>query len=151
MNVFTAMGTSLRGTLAVGMLLLPALTGVAQAQRRQTQTAHVPDAVGSGVAPLVGRLAASQHVHLAISLPLRNQADLENFLADLYDQRSPNFRRYLSVQEFADKFGPSSEDYAALQKSRQTMACESLTRLRTAWCSISRLRPLLSRARSTYR
>ena len=116
MNVFTAMGTSLRGTLAVGMLLLPALTGVAQAQRHQAQTAHVPDAVASGVAPLVGRLAASQHVHLAISLPLRNQADLENFLADLYDPRSQKFRHYLSVQEFAEKYGPSDEDYAGLQK-----------------------------------
>ncbi|MGH9495401.1 MAG: S53 family peptidase [Candidatus Sulfotelmatobacter sp.] len=110
------MGSSLRLCFAVGMFLLPALTGVANAQRRQAQTVHVPEAVASGVAPQVGRLAASQHVHLAISLPLRNQADLDTFIADLYDPRSPNFRHYLSMQEFAERFGPSQEDYAALQK-----------------------------------
>lgn len=83
--------------------------------QRAALTSHVPDEVASGVAPLVGRMPAAQRVSLAISLPLKNQAELEKFLADLYDPQSPNFRHYLSVEEFAQRFGPAEEDYAALQ------------------------------------
>jgi subtilase family serine protease len=90
------------------------VTGLAHAQRAAL-TSHVPEEVSSGVAPLVGRVPASQRVSLTISLPLKNQAELEKFLADLYDSRSPNFRHYLSVEEFAERFGPAEEDYAALQ------------------------------------
>jgi subtilase family serine protease len=114
-----AIGGSLRVSLAIGIFFLPAMTGTAHAQRRAPMTTHVPDEVSSGLAPLVGRLPANQRVSLAISLPLKNQTELESFLADLYDPRSPNFRHYLSVEEFAEKFGPSEEDYAALQRFAQ--------------------------------
>lgn len=107
---------SLSLNLAFWIFLLSAMTGIAHAQRRSTMTTHVREEVSSGVAPQVGRMPATQHVHLAISLPLHDQAGLESFLADLYDPRSPNFRRYLSVEEFTERFGPSEEDYAALQK-----------------------------------
>ncbi|HEY1676199.1 MAG TPA: S53 family peptidase [Candidatus Sulfotelmatobacter sp.] len=109
----------LRLSLAIGSFFLPAMTGLAHAQRRAAMTAHVPDEVSSGIAPLVGRLPANQRVSLAISLPLKNQGELEAFLADLYDPHSPNFRHYLSVEEFAERFGPSEEDYAALQRFAQ--------------------------------
>jgi subtilase family serine protease len=83
-------------------------------------TTHVPDAVSSGVAALVGRLPSAQHLTLAISLPLRNQAELDDLLRDIYDPQSPNFRHYLSVQEFTNRFGPSEADYAAVLSFAQT-------------------------------
>jgi subtilase family serine protease len=98
--------------LCVSTILFATLA--AQAERRAAMTAHVPDAVSSGVAALVGHLPLAQHVSLAISLPLRNQAELDDLLRDIYDPQSANFRHYLSVQEFTDRFGPSEADYAAV-------------------------------------
>ena len=86
----------------------------AQAQQ-PAMTAHVPDAVSSGIAPLVGHLSGSQRLSLAISLPLRNQAELDDLLERLYDPQNANYHKYLSVEEFTEKFGPSEADYAALQ------------------------------------
>ena len=86
---------------------------MAQAQQR-IQTTHVPEAVSTGVAPLVGHLPSEQRLSLAISLPLRNETELDSLLNELYDPQSPNFHDYLSVQEFTRRFGPSESDYAAV-------------------------------------
>ncbi len=86
-----------------------------QAEQRATMTTHVPAAVASGVAPLVGHLPGTQRLSLALSLPLRNQAELDDLLQQLYDPQSSNFHHYLSVQEFTVRFGPSEADYAAVQ------------------------------------
>jgi len=85
------------------------------AEPRPTMTSHVPEAVASGVAPLVGHVAGEQRLSLAISLPLPNEAALDEQLREIYDPQSPNFHRYLSVQEFTSQFGPSASDYAALR------------------------------------
>jgi autotransporter-associated beta strand protein len=53
-------------------------------------------------------------LRLAIGLPLRNQAKLDQLLQDLYDPASPNFRRYLEADEFAGRFGPTPQDYQAV-------------------------------------
>jgi len=94
-------------------------TFAAQAEQRPTMTTHVPDAVLSGVAPLVGHLPSTQRLSLAISLPLRNQAELDDLLQQLYDPQSPSFHKYLSVQEFTSRFGPAEADYAAVQSFAQ--------------------------------
>jgi len=75
---------------------------------------HVNPAVAKGRAKLVGLLPPAQHLHLAIQLPLRNQDDLNGFLQRLYDPKSPDFRKYLSVEEFTEKYGPTKEDYQAV-------------------------------------
>ncbi|HEV2470869.1 MAG TPA: S53 family peptidase [Candidatus Sulfotelmatobacter sp.] len=85
------------------------------AAQRPTMTTHVPEAVSSGVAPMVGYLPADQRISLAVSLPLRNQDELERLLEDIYDRHSPNFHHYLSVKEFTERYGPTESDYAALQ------------------------------------
>ena len=89
------------------------MAAAAQAAQRP-MTSHVPEAVSTGQAQLVGDLSASQRLSLAISLPLRNEADLDNLLQQIYDPQSPGFHHYLSVKEFTAKFGPSASDYAAL-------------------------------------
>ena len=88
----------------------------AQAEQRPTLTTHVPDAVARGVAPLVGHVRSSQRVSLAISLPLRNQAELDDLLRQLYDPQSPLYHKYLSVKDFTERFGPTEADYAAVQQ-----------------------------------
>jgi subtilase family serine protease len=86
---------------------------VAQAEQRPTMTTHVPQAVTSGMAPLVAHVPATQHLSLAISLPPRNQSELDDLFQSIYDPQSPSYHKYLSVQEFTERFGPTEADYAA--------------------------------------
>jgi kumamolisin len=55
-------------------------------------------------------------MRIVLTLPLRNQAALDNFLRDLYDPTSRSFRQFLSVEEFAASFGPSQEDYDSMRR-----------------------------------
>jgi kumamolisin len=50
-------------------------------------------------------------MRLVLVLPLRNQAELDNLLQELYDPSSLSYRHFLTVEEFTDRFGPSTEDY----------------------------------------
>lgn len=93
------------------LLCVPAL---AQVEPRAAMAAHVPEAVSNGLAPLVGHVPATQRLSLAISLPLRNPAELDDLLQRIYDPQSPNFHQYLSVSEFTERFGPMPADHAAL-------------------------------------
>ena len=77
-------------------------------------TSHIPEAVSSGRAALVGHLPSTQRLSLAVSLPLRNEADLDDLLQRLYDPQSSSYHQYLSVEEFTDRFGPAEADYAAV-------------------------------------
>jgi subtilase family serine protease len=69
---------------------------------------------------MVGRLPGDRRLSLAFSLPPSNQNDLEDFLARLYDPQSPDFHKYLSVHEFAERFGPSEADFAAVSEFART-------------------------------
>lgn len=89
-------------------------TATAQAEQRPTLTSHVPTAVSSGVAPLIGYLPSAQRLSLAISLPLRNEAELDDLLQGIYDPQSASYHHYLSVAEFTGRFGPAEADYAAV-------------------------------------
>jgi subtilase family serine protease len=76
----------------------------------------LPGHVPAGISQLQtnGALDSSQRLDLAIGLPLRNQAQLTNFLDQLYDPASPNWHRFLTVKQFIEKFGPTASDYEAL-------------------------------------
>jgi subtilase family serine protease len=100
--------------LSVAALML--VTSSALAESHLTMTRHVPQAVASGKARLVGQLSATQRLSLAISLPLRNENGLDALLNQIYDSQSPNYRHYLSVQEFTERFGPAAADYEALRQ-----------------------------------
>ena len=93
------------------MLSLLLLTP-AWAVERQLLTGHIPSATARLQA--VGRLPGSSRLNLAIGLPLRNQEALTTLLEQLYDPASPQYRHYLTPEQFAEKFGPAKEDYAAL-------------------------------------
>jgi subtilase family serine protease len=96
----------------VAMTLIASFTGQAQAQSMLTR--HVRDVTLNGQAPSVGRLPANKVMRLVLVLPLRHQPELENFLQELYDPSSPSYRRFLTVEEFTARFGPSQEDYDAV-------------------------------------
>jgi subtilase family serine protease len=97
-------------------IVLFAAAGVARAQGVPDRVAlpgHVPSVVPRLTAQ--GRLPATNRLALALGLPLRNVGDLERLLVDLYDPASPQFRRFLTPQEFTARFGPTEEEYARVQ------------------------------------
>ena len=96
--------------VAIALVSIVALDSQAQ----YMSTHHVREAVRSGQAQPVGRLPGSQVMTLNIVLPLRDQAGLTRFLEELYDPHSFNYRQYLTVSEFTERFGPSQEDYDAV-------------------------------------
>ena len=49
-----------------------------------------------------------------MGLPLRNHAELEHLLHDLYDPANPAFRKYLTPSQFAERFAPTERDYQAV-------------------------------------
>ena len=93
--------------LAAGFATQPA-----RAKDRQPLPEAMP-AKASGLAA-TGRLAATDHLNLAISLPLRQKQALARFLNELYDPASANYRRFLTPEQFAQRFGPAKEDYKVL-------------------------------------
>ena len=111
MKIFPAILTSQRSVLAVAIFLSAAALTAAP---RAPLTTHVPEVVSNGQAERLANLDPGQHLSLAISLPLRNEPDLDSFLDQLYDPQSASYQHYLSVAEFADRFGPSLSDHQAV-------------------------------------
>ncbi len=88
----------------------------AEAVDRQMLRGHVPAAVAKLNLQPVGRLSATNRLYLAIGLPLRNTNALNKLLQDMYDPSSPQFRHYLTPEQFTERFGPATEDYEALKR-----------------------------------
>lgn len=59
----------------------------------------------------VGRLPADRQLRLVLGLSLRNREELSRLLQELYDPASTNYHQYLSPESFAERFGPTKEDY----------------------------------------
>jgi kumamolisin len=94
--------------VAVGL----AVTTASQAQ--SVLTRHVREVASTGEARAIAQLPADQTMNLDIVLPLRNQAELESLLSDIYDPNSGLYRHFLTVPEFTARFGPSQADYDAV-------------------------------------
>jgi kumamolisin len=99
--------------LSIGSLVS---AGFVQARAETLETRHVRAASVNGQAKLVGRLPLNQIMQLDVVLPVRDQAGLDNFLADLYSSTVPNYRHFLTPAEFTARFGPTQEHYDAVVK-----------------------------------
>jgi subtilase family serine protease len=86
--------------------------GICQAQTVMTH--HVRQATQDGTARLIGNLASTQPLHLVITLPLRNQDELDQLIKNLYDPTSPSFHQFLTVEQFTEEFGPTQAQYDAV-------------------------------------
>src|SRR5271163_3093591 len=97
--------------LSLAMLLF-VFSSVSHAQNMPTR--HVRQDVVSGRAQFLNRLPASQSMRLDVVLALRNPAELESFLHELYEPSSTSYRHFLTVAEFTARFGPTQADYDAV-------------------------------------
>ena len=98
--------------MSVGLTVFCAFTTHAQTTVRQRLHGHIPEAV-SYLQP-IGRFPGTNRLNLAIGLPLRNQEALDNLLQQIYDPASPNYRQYLTPEQFTEQFGPTEQDYQAV-------------------------------------
>jgi len=106
-------------------VFVPFSAGAAQAQNRLRSTiddsntyvlkGNTRPAVASGLAQDVGAASASQllpNMSLHFSLTAPQQADLTQLLAAQQNRRSPQYRKFLTPEEYADRFGLSMADVA---------------------------------------
>ncbi len=107
------------------------MTAVCQAQTFLTH--HVRPATINGQASFIAPLPANQTMNLVVTLPLRNEAGLENFLQEVYDPNSSSYHQFLTVDQFTAQYGPTQDDYntviAYLQEHGFTVTGTSLNRL----------------------
>jgi len=88
--------------------------GVMEGRAQTLMTRQVREVTLNGQAKLLGRLPATQIMQLDVVLPLRDQAGLDAFLAELQNRNSPDYRHYLTPAEFTARFGPAQQDYDAV-------------------------------------
>ena len=81
------------------------------AAERRVLPDHVPPAVARLNLQPTGQLPATKSLRLAIGLPLRNGAALDGLLQQLYDPASPNYHKFLTLEQFTEQFGPTEQDY----------------------------------------
>ena len=81
-------------------------------QRQEITQTSIPQAVAHLTA--LGPKNPTDRLTLAINLPLRNVAELNQLLHDLYDPASPMYRQWRTPAQLADQFGGTEADYAAV-------------------------------------
>ena len=70
---------------------------------------HIPPAVAQAQA--VAALDSSRMLSLALTLPLRHQAELADLLRGLADPADARYGQFLTPQQFQDRFSPTQADY----------------------------------------
>lgn len=75
---------------------------------------EVPPAIARLQLRPICPLPATNRLDLAISLPLRDQAALDGLLSEIYNPASTNYHHYLTPEQFAERFGPTEQDYQSL-------------------------------------
>ena len=95
--------------LFTSVLAFPASAFAAQSVQL---AGHLPPILAS--AQRLDRIAGGESVSLALVLPLRNQDRLADLLHRLYTPGDLLYGQYLTSDEFAQQFGPTQSDYAAV-------------------------------------
>ena len=105
-----------RNLATVGLLALLFATASAPGANATADRVMLYGHVPSAVAALTpkGRVPATNQLALAIGVPLRNEAALDDLLQALYDPQSASFHKFLTLQEFTVRFGPTEQDYEAV-------------------------------------
>jgi kumamolisin len=62
----------------------------------------------------IGNTDATQSLAMELHLKLRNEAELDRFLADVQNPQSPQYRKFLKPGEFDQKYGPLQSDLDAI-------------------------------------
>src|SRR5580698_7080886 len=101
-----------RGKLcALPLAIMMAVGASGAANAAQFYTHHVRAAVAQATAREVGALPSTKLMAIDVVLPVRDQASLDQFVANVSNPASLQYRQYVTPQEFTERFGPSQSDY----------------------------------------
>lgn len=92
-------------------------TEPANSADRVALTGHVLPAL-SVAQPVLSTMAAplaAEPLTLTVVLRRSDTAGFEEYLQDVYNPQSPQYRKFLSPEEVSDQFGPSQGDYDAVR------------------------------------
>jgi pseudomonalisin len=112
---------------AAGPMIAFGLAGPAQAATTgwsATATQAVPALNG---ATAIGQLAGSTPVHVTLGLALRNQATLDNFIADASTPSSAEFGAQYTPQGFAAAYGPTTASVDAVTSYLESQGFTDVT------------------------
>lgn len=73
---------------------------------------HIPSAADQ-LTP-EGSLPGAQRLNLAFTLPLKDLIGLDELLRGIYDPTNPDFRHYLTPEQFSERFGASEASYQSV-------------------------------------
>ncbi|WP_329565941.1 protease pro-enzyme activation domain-containing protein [Kitasatospora sp. NBC_01266] len=104
--------------LAAAIALLPlcaaslSVTAAQAATPNATSRVALPDTVTPAVShsQKQGDVPAAQQLSVAVSLKLRNSAELDQFLADVANPASANYGHYLTPAQFEARYAPTQQD-----------------------------------------
>lgn len=106
--------------LAASVAPLPILAGAMLAGSTTAAAATPLVAVPNSVNPAVthsvkiGEVAANKEMSVTVSLKLRDQAGLTQFLADVTNPHSAEYHHFLTPAEFTAKYGPTQAEVNAV-------------------------------------
>lgn len=102
--------SGLLGLLLLGSFFLPGrFTTAAKAEGLYTSTnvGSLPPLIS--ISHVLGSDQANRTLRMSANLAMRNQAQLDALLHDLYDPTSASYHQFLTVAQFAAQFGPTVE------------------------------------------
>jgi subtilase family serine protease len=105
----------MRTAAFIGILMCVWLLGCfgkPDAQDMVQLTGNHPTAI---TAEPAGPIAPDRVLKMTITVKVRNPAALDRFLAEQQDPNSPNYQKWLTPQEFAERFGPDPAQFKALR------------------------------------
>jgi hypothetical protein len=106
---------SARRICAAALLSLAVtVTGQAQTIAGSELPGLVPPAVANGAAVAAGSFSSSQMLRLVFGLEHPHMADEEQFLVELNTKGSPQYRHFLTADEWNARFSPSQQDEQAV-------------------------------------
>lgn len=101
--------------LAIATLLSAALTLFAADRPVRNE-----GAIAARKLPRISRLPGGRRLQIAIGLRFRNYPALTNLLDQVYSRTSTNFHRFLTPEQFAERFGPSQSEYDSVMQFATT-------------------------------
>ena len=99
---------------ALGALSLLGTCPAQAAEPRVTLSASPAPMARLRSARLLGRLDAAAPLQVGLVLPLRNSGQLSELVRHQYRTGDPQFHHFLTPADFASRFGPTAQDYAAV-------------------------------------
>ncbi|HUA66463.1 MAG TPA: S53 family peptidase [Alphaproteobacteria bacterium] len=110
--------------LIVFSALCSMLAVSATAAGDKTLMGHVPAAVRDYNLQPLGRLPANSRLNLVIGLPFHNTEAIASLIQQIYDPASTNYHRYLTPDQFTQRFGPTEQEYQSVIHFAETNGFE---------------------------